>query len=129
MSLEYLEQLAQDIDSGLDYYACASQNSGQWFISRNFKDLRQKAQRAANSLRYEVPVYRLCNESDASSSGSCLIATKLLEPGLRGEPHIRWSLVDTREAALLLRDVSQGPTPFFCVVVQESFKPEEEAKI
>lgn len=124
MSFEYIEDLANQVDDGNDIYGCPSQHSSKWFISEDLCDLRIKAQRAADVRRYDVNIYRLVNPSETVNTDSYLIVTKIGEPGLRGEANVSWTLVDTKEAAMTLRDVSQGPTPFFGAVLQETFKPQ-----
>ena len=39
------------------------------------------------------------------------------------EQNIEWAIVDTRNAAEDLRDVSDGPTPYFPLVTQEIVHP------
>jgi hypothetical protein len=126
MSIEYLEDLAQKVDNGANIYACPSQQSSKWYVSSDLADLKIKAQRAADARRIDVCIYRLVNNMDTLNTDSFLIVTKILEPGMRGEPNFTWSLVDTREAAEMLRDVSQGPAPFFGAVTEDCFKPRFE---
>jgi len=121
MALDYLQDIEQKIDNGQKVYACPGQQGHEWHISESLEDLQVKAQRAANARKYEVHIYRLLNIADAASDDSFLIVRKILEPGPRGEPKLQWTLVDTREAAELMRDVSQGPTPYFGATKEKGF--------
>ena len=123
MSIDYLQELEQSINDGTELYACPGQQASEWHISKALEELRLKAQRAANARKYETQVWRLINTMDATSEDSFLIVRKILDPGPRGEPRMQWTLVDTREAAELMRDVSQGPTPYFGATKVETFQP------
>ncbi len=130
MSIEYVEEISQLVQAGRKIFACPSQHSNKWFISENIEDLKLRAQKTADARRYDVAIYRLINPMEAVATDSYLIVTKLGDGGSHGDLNISWSLVDTREAAVMLRDVSEGPTPFFGAVVECSFKPHpEERKI
>jgi hypothetical protein len=123
MSLDYLEDLSAQIDRGKVYYACPGVQAGEWHLAGAVDDLKNFAQRAANSRKMEVPIYRVVNMMDTVTGDSYLLVRKILDPGPRGEPRIQWSVVDTREAAEMLRDVSQGPTPYFGATVEQMVKP------
>lgn len=123
MSLDYLEEISIAIDSGTPYYACPGQTANEWYLSKSLDELRIKAQRTANSRKFEAHIYRLLNRMDTGPNDCFLICRKILEPGPRGEPHMQMTIVDTRDAAELLRDVSQGPTPYFGATIEETFQP------
>ena len=123
MSIDYLAELEHDIDNGRTVYACPGAGTNEWFISNDLEDLKKKAQRTANSKKYGVSIYRLMNQADTMSGDTYLAVRKILEPGPKGEPHLHWTMVDTREAAEMLRDVSQGPSPYFGATVEENFSP------
>lgn len=127
MSMDYLEDLESRIDSGEAFYACPGGTTNEWFISKDLQSLEQKAQRTANGQRFEAHVYRLTNCRDATAGDSFLAVRNILEPGARGEAHLRWILVDTRDAAEMLRDVSQGPSPYFGAVIESTFRPQSDA--
>ena len=124
MSLTFLEQLEIDINNGEIYFACPGSGVNEWFISKELDKCRQRAQRTANGQKFEATIYRLINPLDAAQGDIFLTVRKILDPGARGEANIRWILVDTKEAAELLRDVSQGVTPFFGAAVEERVEPE-----
>ncbi len=123
MALDYLTDLEQDIDNGATIYACPGQTGHEWNISKSLDEMKIKAQRSANIRKYETSVFRLINTGDAGAEDSFLIVRKILEPGPRGEPKLNWTLVDTKEAAELMRDVSQGPTPYFGATKEVTFMP------
>ena len=123
MAMDYLEELELDITNGVTIYACPGATSNEWNIGEDLEDLKKKAQRAANSRKFQTHIYRLINRMDTVSGDSYLAVRKILEPGPKGEPHLNWVLVDTREAAEMMRDVSQGPTPYFGATITETFEP------
>lgn len=123
MSVDYLEDLENIIDKGAELFACPTQVSGEWVLSKILEDLRPKAQRAANAKKHELAIYRLVNKSDTVTGDSFLVVRKFLEAQRDGTPKMQWALVDTREAGEMMRDVSQGPSPYFGAVVEETFKP------
>lgn len=123
MSLDYLEDLKGQVDNGKNWYAAPGGNTNEWKISEDPESLKGFAQRAANQWKFEQSVYQLVNQSEVGTGGSYLVCKKILEPGPRGEPRLQWMLVDTKEAAEMLRDVSQGPSPYFGTFVIETFQP------
>ncbi len=124
MSLEYLEELEQQVDAGNDIYVCPGQGPNQWHLSSSLKDLRVKAVRAANAKRYPVSIFRLINKMETLPKDSFLVVRKILPASARGgDPIMQWILVDTRDAAEMLRDVSFGPSPYFGAQLAEVHKP------
>ena len=92
-------------------------------MADDLEELKSKAKRTADVKKFQCHIYRLVNKMETVTGDAFLVVRKILEPGPRGEPHFQWSVVDTREAAEMLLDVSQGPTPFFGAVVEETFNP------
>ena len=123
MSIDYLEDLESSITNGKRMYACPGPSSNEWFLSDSLEDLKKKAQRTADSRKFQTHVYRLINRMETVSGDGYLVVRKILEPGPRGEPHFHWAVVDTREAAEMMRDVSQGPTPYFGATIEETYNP------
>lgn len=124
MSLDYLEDLENSVTNGRQMYACPGANANEWYLSESLDELKSKAQRTANARRFPTHIYRLVNKMETVAGDSYLVVRKILEPGPRGEPHFQWTVVDTREAAEMLRDVSQGPSPFFGAVIEATFQPQ-----
>ena len=124
MSIDYLEDLARSIDGGKEMYVVPGLQANEWNMSEDIESLRKKAQRTANGRKFQVHIYRLVNKMDTVSDDSYLVVRKILDPSANGAPRFQWSIVDTREAADLMRDVSQGPTPYFGAVIEETFEPE-----
>lgn len=124
MSIDYLEDLERSINNGKDLYACPGVQSAEWELSSDVESLERKAQRTANALKFRCHIYRLINKADTVSDDCYLVVRKILDPGSRGEPRFQWGVVDTREAAEMMRDVSQGPTPYFGATVEKSFEPQ-----
>lgn len=123
MSIDYLEDLENEVTNGRRKYACPGPNANEWYLSDAVDELRNKAQRTADSRRFQTHIYRLVNKMETVTGDCYLVVRKILEPSPRGEPHFQWAVVDTREAAEMLRDVSQGPSPFFGAVIEETFSP------
>ncbi|HQH26660.1 MAG TPA: hypothetical protein PLP17_04625 [Oligoflexia bacterium] len=124
MSIDYLEDLENAIDRGVSYFACPGTTSSEWHIASSLDELRQRAQRSANALKHDVHLFRIINKADVTTGDCFLVVKKILERGKHGEPRMQWVLVDTKEAAEMVRDVSQGPSPFFGATIQETFKPQ-----
>lgn len=123
MSIDYLEDIERDVDNGKDLFVCPGAQSSEWELSSDLEALQKKAQRTANALKYKVHIYRLINKGDTVSDDAFLVVRKILDPSARGEPRFQWGIVDTKEAAEMLRDVSQGPTPYFGATIELSFSP------
>lgn len=123
MSIDYLEDLEVSINGGREFFACPGVQAGEWHLSQEIADLRRRAMRTANVRKFPISIYRLVNIMDTVADDSYLVVRKILDPGARGEPRFQWGLVDTRQAAEMLRDVSQGPSPYFGAVVEETVEP------
>lgn len=122
MAIDYLEDLESSIDRGKEWYACPGVNNNEWYLSTSLEELRVKGQRTANSRGHQIHVYRLINRADAVTGDSFLVVRRFLEPSPKGEPRMNWTLVDTREASEMMRDVSQGPSPYFGASIVETLK-------
>jgi hypothetical protein len=123
MSIDYLEDLEKSINNGKELYACPGVQSAEWELSGDMAALEKKAQRTANALKFQCIIYRLINKADTVSDDCYLVVRKILDPGSRGEPRFQWGIVDTREAAEMMRDVSQGPSPYFGATIEKTFQP------
>jgi hypothetical protein len=123
MSISHLENLEQSIADGNPHFACPGPKSNEWYFDESIEALRIKAQKAADISVVTVFVYRLVNRTDVGPDGPFLVVRQILESSPRGEPNFRWVIVGSNQAAELLRDVSEGPTPYFGVVVEETCKP------
>lgn len=123
MSLDYLEEMERAINNGAQIYATPGQHMNEWHLARTPEELEAIAQRTANSRKYEVSIFRMINRMEAVAGDSYLVVKKIGDPGPRGEPHLQWTLVDTRDAADMLRDVSHGPSPYFGAAIEKTYKP------
>jgi hypothetical protein len=92
-------------------------------MSMSIDEVRAKAKRTANIRGLPSHVFKLLNKMDTAPEESFLVVRKILEPGPQGNPRFLWSIVDTRDAAEVLRDVSQGPTPYFGLTIIETCNP------
>ncbi|MCB0328571.1 MAG: hypothetical protein KDD70_02875 [Bdellovibrionales bacterium] len=125
MSIDYLYDLERDVDNGREYYACPNVGRNQWVIAETLDELQRVAARTANHKKMPVNVVRLLSKHEAVGGDSYLVPTKIGEPGPRGEPTIEWSVVETKEASEMMRDVRHGPAPFFAMVVEHTVDPSE----
>ena len=123
MSIDFLEEMERQILTGSIRFGCPGMNKNEWHFADSIEELSAKAQRTADGQRYEVYIYRIINKKDAVSADSFLVVRKLLKGDTAGMPNIEWSIVDSIEAAEMMRDVSQGPTPLFGAVKEQSFTP------
>lgn len=124
MSYDYLEELEQRVVRGEELFTTPGLGENEWHIGSDFEKLSQKAQMTANSRGYDSCMYKLTSGMDMSGKMVYFVVRKLLEPLASGDPNIRWCIVDTKEAAEMLRDVSQGPSPYFGVMLVKKFKAE-----
>jgi hypothetical protein len=125
MSIDWLIDLERAIDNGKEVFACPGVSRNQWVIGKSVEDLTRQAKRTADSRKMPVNIVRLINKQDAVAGDLFLVPTKIEEPGPRGEPVIQWSTVETREAAEMMRDVRQGPAPFFAMQNEVTVNPTE----
>lgn len=124
MSIDWLFDLERDIENGKEIFACPGTGRNQWMMGKNTEELRKHAKRAANTKKMAVNLVRLVAKGDALMGDLFLVPVEIGEPGARGEPQIKWSAVETKEAAEMMRDVRRGPAPFFAMQVEESVEPE-----
>jgi hypothetical protein len=117
MSLNYLVELEERITNGRAYFACQGIMSGEWHIADSLDTILKAAERTSASRMAPVEVFRLVSRMEVVAGDSYLVATKILESEPGAAPAFRWAVVDTPEAAEMVRDVSEGPTPYFGVVV------------
>jgi hypothetical protein len=123
MSIDFLYDLERDIDNGREIYGCPGSGVKQWIFSRKGPELLKKlAQRAANSTKMAVNIVRLVSRHSLSTN-MLLVPVAIGEAGPRGEPQIKWSVVESKEAAEMLRDIRLGPSPYFALEVEEVIEP------
>jgi hypothetical protein len=119
MSIDFLFDLERAVNNGRTVYACPGANQKQWIISRDITEIRNQARRQAGARKCAVSVVRLIPPADALQGELFLVPTNIEEPGARGEPSVKWSTVETKEAAENLRDLKFGPSPFFGMQAEE----------
>ena len=113
MSIDYLMDLERAIEGGREVYACPGVARNQWHIEKSADELRKFAKRAADNRKRSVSIVRLIPKDDAIAGDLFLVPTRIGDLGVRGEPQIQWSTVETKEAAEMMRDVRHGPSPYF----------------
>jgi hypothetical protein len=125
MSIDFLYDLEREVDNGKEYYACPNLGRNQWTIAETIEELEKISTRTANHKKIPIKVVRLISKHDAVGGDLYLVPTKIGEPGPRGEPFIEWSVVETKEASEMMRDVRHGPSPFFAMTVEHIVDPVE----
>ena len=120
MSIDWLLDLERALENGKDVFACPSVGRSSWQIGKSVEELRKAAQKAADMKKIPIAIVRLVPKQDASVGDMFLVPTAIDDSGPRGEPNIRWSTVETKEAAEMMRDVKHGPCPFFAMQVEET---------
>ena len=123
MSIDFLEEMERQILTGSPRFACPGINKNEWFFGDSADELVDRAQRTANGQRYQTHIYRLVNKKETISGSSFIVVRKFLKSGARGTSDFEWSIVDSIDAAEMLRDVSAGPTPLFGAVIERTLTP------
>jgi hypothetical protein len=122
MSIDWLLDVERALENGKEIFACPGAGRNQWQISKAIDELRKVAQRAADAKKMSVNIVRLALRQDAVAGDLFLVPTAIEEAGPRGEPNVKWSTVETKEAAEMMRDVKHGPCPFFAMQVEETIE-------
>jgi hypothetical protein len=124
MSIDWLQDLERAIDNGREIFACPGVGRNQWVIGKPVDELLKLAKRAADSKKLPQQVVRLISRHDTAAGDMYLVPVQIDEPGARNEPNIKWNVVETKEAAEMMRDVKHGPCPFFGMQVQQTVNNE-----
>ena len=124
MSIDWLYEIERGIDNGKVIFATQGAGRNQWVIGKPLEELRKVAQRAASHKKMPVDIVRVVSRHDAITGDQFLVPTQIGDSGPRGEPTVQWTVVDTKDAAEMMRDVRQGPSPFFGLQVEESVEYE-----
>ena len=125
MSIDFLMDLERAVDGGKEVFACPGVARNQWHIERNVEELKKFAKRAADNRKRAVSIVRLITKDDAIAGDLFLVPTRIGDIGVRGEPQIQWSTVETKEAAEMMRDVRHGPSPYFGMQIVQDVAPSE----
>src|SRR5262245_40417858 len=120
MSIEWLQELERAVETGTELFACPSVGRDQWTVARSRAELRKVARRAAGNTRAPVQIVRLIPPAEVTPGELFLVPTSVEKPGPRGEPQVRWSVVETKDAAELVRDVRHGSSPYFGMQAEET---------
>jgi hypothetical protein len=123
MSIDWLNDLLREVEVGKTIFACPNVGRGQWAVAYEMTDLHSIAKKAADFKKLPVQIVRVIAPHDCVAGDLFLCPTDIGEPGVRGEPNIKWSTVDTKEAAEMMRDVRHGPSPFFGIQIEEVVEP------
>jgi len=123
MSIDWLFDLERDIENGKEIYACPTVGRDAWVLAKSKDDLMKVAQRAADHKKLPVSIVRIVSVHDTISGDQFLVPINIGDPGIRGEPNIKWKEVDTKEAAEMMRDVRHGPSPCFGITLEEKVEP------
>lgn len=123
MSIDYLFEIERALDAGKDLYACAGTGRNQFVIAKTIDDLRKIAKRTADTQKMAIVISRLISKAEAVAGDQFLVPVEIGDPGSRGEPAVKWKVVDTKDAAEMFKDVRKGPPPFFGLQVEETINP------
>ncbi|MCB0340279.1 MAG: hypothetical protein KDD53_11775 [Bdellovibrionales bacterium] len=126
MSIDWLFDIERDLDNGKEILACPGVAQNDWVVGKPLDELRRVGKRTASSKKISVNIVKLIPKLDTVAGDLYLVPTRIGDPGGRGEPQVKWSVVDTREAAEMMRDLRHGPAPFFGMEVLESVDPVED---
>lgn len=119
MSIGYLFELDASVSNGREYYACPGAQPKHWLISTDMQEVIGEASRIARVRKQKVCVYRLLHSSRALDREPYLVPTMVGAENFRGEVSIQWVTVESRGAAETVRDVRQGPSPYFGLQLHE----------
>lgn len=126
MSIDWLNDLERGIENGRTMYGCPSTvGRNQWVINADQSEVEKVAKRTAEHRKIAVNVIQVVAKYEAIAGDMFLVPTQIGEAGPRGEPQIQWSVVETREAAEMMRDVRHGPSPFFGMRTITTIEPPE----
>lgn len=123
MSIDYLEELERQILTGHQQFVCPGVGQNEWHFADTAEALEGKAQNTARALRYETHIFRLVSKKETVAADSYLVVRKFKKAGPDENSRIEWAIVDTLDAAEMIRDVSQGSTPLFGAVIEKKFTP------
>jgi hypothetical protein len=123
MSIDWCLDLERSIDNGKEIFATQGTGRNEWIIGKPIVDLRKVAKRAADHKKLPISIMRLISKQDAVACDLFLVPTHIDQPGPRGEPVIKWTAVDTKEAAEMMRDVRRGPSPIFGMQLEKTLDP------
>ncbi|MGI6524796.1 MAG: hypothetical protein ACOX2O_05810 [Bdellovibrionota bacterium] len=123
MSIDWLWDLDRAVEGGRVYYGCQSVGRNQWAIARSVDELRAIAKRAADHKRLPVDIVRIVSPHETIAGDLYLVPIDVGDPGHRGEPNVKWTCVETREAADMMKDVRKGPSPIFGIQIEETIDP------
>ena len=120
MSIDWLFDIERSIENGKVVLACPGAGTNEWVVGRPIEELRKLAKRVADAKKAPVNIVKLVSKHDTLSGDLFLVPVKIEQPGQRGEPQIKWSVVDTKEAADMMKDLRHGPSPFFGMQIEEA---------
>jgi len=123
MSIDWLLDLERDIENGKEIFGAPSPSRNQWVIGKPMDELKRVAKRSADAKKFAVQIIKVISKHDTVSGDMYLVPTSIGDPGPKGEPNISWAIVETKEAAEMMRDVKRGPSPFFGMQITESVDP------
>lgn len=128
MSIDWLYDLEKSLELGREFFACPGFGRNQWVISKDKEALLTQAQAVANQKGIPTSVYKLATKNEVSLGCFFLVPTRIEDAGPRGEPQILWSLVETKDAAELVRDLRFGASPYFVAIEIASVNPVTQGK-
>lgn len=126
LAFEWLIELERAIEKGDQILGCPSVGEKQWAIQKPIDELRAVAKRVADAKKVPVHIYMMLTQNETMVGDVYLVPTRIENtPVQRGNPQIQWSIVETKEAAEMMRDVRFGPSPFYGIQEHEVVEPSE----
>lgn len=113
------DELESQVHGGVELFCSIDPRSGQWAFARTVEALLPSARQFVMKRMLPGTIYRLVAPAEATTGDQYLYVRKV-EPQPSGAGiTYHWGIVDTREAAEMMRDVSEGPLPYFGATVVE----------
>jgi hypothetical protein len=115
MSYEWLLDLERAVERGKDVFACQGIRGAHWVVGKPLEELKRLAARVAEHTKSSVVIYRLAAKENAAERSTFLVPTHVGEVDGPGGPDVKWSGVEGRQGAELMRDIRHGPAPYFAL--------------
>ena len=94
---------------------CQGIRGAHWVVGKPLEELKRLAARVAEHTKSSVVIYRLAAKENAAERSTFLVTTYNGEPDGRGGSEIKWSAVEGRQGAKLMRDIWYGPSHYFAL--------------